>query len=118
MFRSKILAALLTGATLFSVPALSQEAGRSEASVQFMGTFVKSTMDNGVRQSSTDGGGVVAGYRFFFTPRNGFEVNYGYSRMTQSYDSGHGPRGASTNQHELTAAYALRFPDALGHAVP
>ena len=110
MFKSRSLAAFLTGAALFSAPLLAQEAGRSEASVQFMGTFVKSTRDNGVKQSSTDGGGVLASYRFFFTPRNGFEVNYGYSRTTQSYDSGHGPLGASTNQHEVTAAYVLRFP--------
>jgi outer membrane immunogenic protein len=110
MFQSTSLAAVLAGAALFSIPAFSQEEGRSEASVQFMGTFVKSTTNDGVRQSSTDSGGVLASYRFLFTRRHGLEVNYGYSRSTQSYDSGAGPRGASANQHEVTAAYVLRFP--------
>jgi opacity protein-like surface antigen len=101
---------VLAGAALFSIPAFSQPENRSEASVQFMGTFPKSTMQDGVRQSSTDGGGVLASYRFFFTRRMGVEVNYGYSRTTQSYDFGAGPLGDSTNQHEVSAAYVFRFP--------
>ena len=38
------------------------------------------------------------------------ELNYGYSRSTQSYDFGSGPIGSSTNQHEATAAYVFHFP--------
>src|SRR5262249_19103642 len=83
--RSFALAA--AGVALLSLPVLAQEGGpenRSEASVQFFGTFVKSTVDKGVGQSASDSGGVLASYRYFFTSHQGVEVNYGYSRSTQS----------------------------------
>jgi hypothetical protein len=78
MLRATNLAALFMGTALISLPAFSQEVGRSEASVQFMGTFTKQTDSNGIRQSSSDSGGVLASYRFFFTRHQGVELNYGY----------------------------------------
>src|SRR6266576_3835717 len=113
MVRTKSLAALFMGTALISLPAFSQESGpenRSEASAQFFGTFLKNTNQNGVRQSSSDSGGILASYRYFFTNHHGVEVNYGYSRSTMSYDFGAGPLGTSANQHEVTGAYVFRFP--------
>lgn len=113
MLRTKSLAALIMGTALISLPAFSQEGGpenRSEASVQFFGTFLKQTDSHGVRQTASDSGGVLASYAFFFTKHQGVEVNYGYSRSTQSYDFGLGPLGTNANQHEITGAYTYRFP--------
>ena len=113
MVRTKSLAALLMGTALISLPAFAQESGpenRSEASAQFFGTFLKTTDQNGIRQSSSDSGGILASYRYFFTNHHGVEVNYGYSRSTVSYDFGGGPFGTSANQHEISGAYTLRFP--------
>jgi len=113
MVRTKSLAALLMGTALISFPAFSQESApenRSEASAQFFGTFLKTTDQNGVRQRSSDSGGILAGYRYFFTNHHGVEVNYGYSRSTMSYDFGAGPLGTSANQHEISGAYTFRFP--------
>jgi opacity protein-like surface antigen len=110
MLRARNLAALFMGTALISLPAFSQEVGRSEASVQFMGTFTKQTDSNGIRQSSSDSGGVLASYRFFFTKHQGVEVNYGYSRNTVSYNYVTGPLGTDTNQHEITGAYIFRLP--------
>jgi outer membrane immunogenic protein len=113
MVRTKSFAALLMGTALISLPAFSQEGppeNRSEAAVSFFGAFLKTTDQNGVQQSSSNSGGVLAGYRFFFTPHQGVEVNYGYSRNTVSYNFGAGPLGTSANQHEITGAYTLRFP--------
>ena len=113
MIRTKSLAALLMGTALISLPAFSQEGApenRSEASVSFFGAFLKNTNQNGVHQTSSDSGGVLASYRFFFTNHQGVEVNYGYSRSTTSYDFGLGPLGTQANQHEITGAYTLRFP--------
>jgi outer membrane immunogenic protein len=113
MARTKSLAALLMGTALISLPAFSQEGGpenRSEAAVSFFGAFVKNTNQNGVHQTSSDSGGVLASYRFFFTNHHGVEANYGYTRNTVSYDFGLGPRGTQANQHEITGAYTLRFP--------
>ena len=99
------------------LPAFSQEeAGRSEASVQAFGSFVKGTTYNGVPQNATNSGGVLASYRFFFSNSHGVEVNYGYSLNTQTYGLAAGPLGVKANQHEVTAAYVYRHP--LRHFTP
>jgi outer membrane immunogenic protein len=116
MFRTIGFAGILLGASLASMPVFAQEAGRSEVSVQAFGSFVKSTTDNGIQQSATDSGGVLANYRFFFSNNNGVEVNYGYSLNTQSYNLAAGPLGVKAHQHEVTAAYVYRHP--LRHFTP
>ena len=100
----------LMGIGLAALPALAQETGRSEVSVQAFGSWVKNTTQNGVQQSATDSGGVLANYRFFFSKSHGVEVNYGYSLNTQSYGLAAGPLGVKSNQHEVTAAYVYRHP--------
>src|SRR5579864_9256990 len=117
MIKTRGLAAILLGTALAAVPAVAQEeAGRSEVSVQAFGSFVRSTTQNGVPQSATNSGGVLASYRFFFTDNHGVEANYGYSLNTQSYGLATGPLGVKSNQHELTAAYVYRRP--LKHFTP
>jgi outer membrane immunogenic protein len=116
MFKTISLGAILLGGSLAMLPAFAQEAGRSEVSVQALGSFVKTTTDNGVQQSATDSGGVLANYRFFFTNDNGVEVNYGYSLNTQTYGLPSGPFGIKAHQDEVTAAYVYRHP--LAHFTP
>ncbi len=108
MLRNRNLAIALLTAALGSAPALAQEYDHSEVSVQAFGSFVKNTTSNGVRQGATDSGGVLANYRYFFTPGSGIEVNYGYSRNTQNYGLPGGPIGVKADQHEFSAAYVLR----------
>jgi outer membrane immunogenic protein len=110
MSRTFSLTAILLGGSLAALPMFAQEAGRSEVSVQALGSFVKSTTDNGVQQGATDSGGVLANYRFFFTNNNGVEVNYGYSLNTQTYGLPTGPVGVKSHQDEITAAYVYRHP--------
>jgi len=116
MFRINSFAAIMLGGALAALPAFSQEAGRSEATVQAFGSFVKSTTYNGVQQDATNSGGVLASYRFFFSNSHGVEVNYGYSLNTQTYGLAAGPLGVKSNQHEVTAAYVYRH--ALRHFTP
>ena len=116
MFRINSFAAIVLGGALVALPAFSQEGGRSEASVQAFGSFVKSTTQNGVQQDATNSGGVLASYRFFFSNSHGVEVNYGYSLNTQIYGLATGPLGVKSNQHEVTAAYVYRHP--LRHVTP
>jgi outer membrane immunogenic protein len=113
MSNKLVLAALFAGATLTSVPAFSQEEGpayKSEATVQALGSFLKTTTSGGADQSSTNSGGVLASYRYFFTRHHGVEVNYGYNRNTQSYTFSDGSAGFGSNTHEVSADYVLRFP--------
>jgi len=116
MFRPNTFTAILLGGVVAALPAFSQEGGRSDATVQAFGSFVKTTTDNGVQQSATNSGGVLASYRFFFSNSQGVEVNYGYSLNTQSYGLAAGPLGVKSNQHEVTAAYVYRH--ALAHFTP
>ena len=108
MSKTHRLAAVVIGGLLASLPAVSQEDGRSEASVQAFGSFVKSTDNRGIEQSATNSGGVLASYRFLFSEHHGVELNYGYSLNTQSYGLAAGPVGVKANQHEVTAAYVYR----------
>ena len=116
MSKSKIFTTGLAALAMAALPAMAQEAGRSEVSVQAFGSWVKNTTQNGVQQDATNSGGVLANYRFFFTKSNGVEVNYGYSLNTQTYGLTSGPVGVKSNQHELTAAYVYRH--ALKHFTP
>src|SRR5438094_188523 len=108
MFSTRSFAAILLGGALAALPAFSQEGGRSDATVQAFGSFVKTTTDNGVQQGATNSGGVLASYRFFFSDSHGVEVNYGYSLNTQNYGLAGGRFGVRSNQHEVTAAYVYR----------
>jgi opacity protein-like surface antigen len=100
----------IAGVALAAAPSFAQEIGKSEVSVQAFGSFVKSTNDNGVQQSATNSGGVLANYRYFFSKHHGIEVNYGYSLNTQSYGLADGVFGVKSNQHEVSAAYVYRHP--------
>lgn len=106
--RKLSFAAVLLGAALAAVPAFSQETTHSDVAVQAFGSFVKSTTNNGIDQTATNSGGVLASYRYFFTPSHGVEVSYGYSLNTQSYALPSGLLGTKANQHEVTAAYVYR----------
>jgi len=108
MFKKRHLSIAILGGVLASVPAVAQEGGRSEVSVQAFGSFVTGTNSNGVQQSATNSGGVLATYRFLFTEHHGVEVNYGYSLNTQSYGLPAEPAGFKANQHEVTASYVYR----------
>ncbi len=104
---------LVAGAFTMSIPAFSQEETpvyKNEASVQAFGSFVNTTRSNGVDQSATNTGGVLASYRFFFTQNQGVELNYGYALNTESYGLESGPIGLKTYSHEVSGDYVLRFP--------
>ncbi len=116
MFRKKVVLSIIFGGIVASMPAFSQSENpvyKNEASVQAFGSFVKSTSSNGVDQTASNSGGVLASYRFFFNPHNGVELNYGYALNTQSYGATSAfanGLGVPTYSHEISGDYVLRFP--------
>jgi len=115
MIRKQMLLTVAVGVASLAAPAFSEEDEglkyRNEAAVQAFGSFVKSTSSNGVDQTATNSGGVLASYRYFFTNHHGVEVNYGYSLNTQTYTSlSGGLAGVKSRSHEASAAYVFRFP--------
>jgi len=109
MFR-KGFATLIYSFVLVSVPAFAQEEDytqyRGEATVQATGSFVKNTTRDSITENADKTAGVLAGYRLYFNRHSGAELNYGYTQNTEKY----GASGVTTNSHEISGAYVLRFP--------
>ena len=112
MFGKKNVVTIALGIAAMALPAFSQseDPGKNEVSVQALGSFVKSTTSDGIRNSATNSGGVLANYRRFFNVHNGVEVNYGYALNTQNFLSPGGESGVKTNSHEVSGAYVFRLP--------
>src|SRR6476661_653265 len=101
------------GVALLALPVFSQsemETSRQEVSAQMLGSFVKSTTQDGIENKATHSGGVLGSYRYFFNAHHGVEANYGYSLNTQSYNPTSGAPGVKTYSHEVSAAYVFRVP--------
>ena len=77
MFQKSFLTMLITGAASIALPAYAQTEGpgRQEVAVQVFGSFVTSTTQNGVDNSATSSGGVLASYRYFFSTHHGVEAS-------------------------------------------
>ena len=111
MFKVKSFPMLVAAFVAVAAPAaFAQEDYRSEVTVQGMGSFVKQTTQSGIKQDATNTGGVLAGYRFYFTKHFGAEINYGYTLNTQSYFTSAGKTGIQSYSHETTGAYVYRLP--------
>jgi outer membrane immunogenic protein len=70
----------------------------------------KTRRNSGVRQSTTNSGGFLAGYRYYFTKNLGAEVNYGYTLNTQNYRMAAGTTGIKSYSHETMGALVYRVP--------
>jgi len=112
MFSKRFVIASFVNIASMALPAFSQSEapGRNEVSVQAFGSFVKSTINDGIENKATNSGGVLGSYRYFFNTHNGVEANYGYSLNTQSYGSTSGVLGVKNYSHEISAAYVFRLP--------
>ena len=112
MFQKSLLTMFIAGAASIALPAYAQSEGpgRQEVTVQAFGSFVSTTTQNGIDNTATNSGGVLASYRHFFSTHHGVEANYGYALNTQSYASPAGALGIRTNSHEVSGAYVFRLP--------
>ena len=107
---SRIFFATITCGVLVSISGLAQEdytAYKSDATVQGIGSFVKSTTENGTQaKRDQQPAEYLALTATISIAHNGVEVNYGYTSNTEKYNGS----GVNTNSHEVTAAYVYRFP--------
>jgi outer membrane immunogenic protein len=112
MSQNSLVRMLLAGVVGVAMPAFSQTEGpaKQEVAVQGFGSFVKTTTQNGIDNTATNSGGVLASYRYFFSKHNGVEASYGYTLDTQAYALAGGPAGIDTNTHQISGAYVFRMP--------
>ena len=98
---------MMFSAALIAAPVFAQEepaAHTQEVSVQGFASFLRSTTQDGVRQSADTSGGVLASYRFFFDAHSGIEANYSFQENTQRYGIAGSLANVDTRTHELSAA--------------
>ena len=110
MNRFKIFVVGLFATFLLSVSALAQELPRNEVSVQGTGFFTKDSNENGIRQHTTDSGGLLASYRYHFTPWLAADGSYGYTRNTLQNFFSAGAFNIQSNLHQATGALVVTAP--------
>ena len=109
--------ASLVSLGLLAGGAQAQEGNRNDATVSAIGSFEQSTNGNGVNQSANNSAGVLFTYRHFFTNHQGLELDYGFNRFDQQYNSLNPVTPFSlavpANTNEATASYVFRY--GIGH---
>ena len=108
MFKRQFMM-LTCGAALMSAAAFAQEdytAYKSSVTVQALGSFVKQTTKDGIKQDASNSGGVLGTYNFWFDRHSGVEANYAWTTNTERYTG----LGVDNNSHEVSAAYVFRLP--------
>ena len=113
MFGNRLVVSFVAGVAALAIPAFSQQSenpGKHEVSVQALGSFVKSTTQDGIENKATNSGGVLGSYRFFFSRHHGVEGDYAYALNTQTYGLPSGVVGVKTYSHEVSGAYVFRLP--------
>jgi outer membrane immunogenic protein len=105
-------------AGMFAVLALAsasmaQELPKNEVSVQGTGFFTNDTTGNGIRQHTTDSGGLLTSYRFHFNSWLAADGSYGYTRNTFQNLSSLGAANIQSNVHQITGALVVKSPQKL-----
>jgi opacity protein-like surface antigen len=124
--KCRVLAGIVCGMLLLCASgARADEEKKQEASAQGFGFFTKDSTGQGRRDTSTNGGGFLLGYRYHFNRWIAADVSYGRTRDTNKTLStfpvipvvlGPGPRVLPTtfrvqsDIHETTAAFVVTIP--------
>jgi opacity protein-like surface antigen len=96
---------LVAALALLSLPALAQKSN-SEVSANVTGNFQGQPSGLGVTDTPTYSAGLLVNYRYHFNRWSAVEVNYGYTRFSQLYNSG---TFTQADSHEVTFAYLFTF---------
>jgi len=112
MFQRNLLAMFVAGVASVAWPAYAQsdEVPRQDVAVQAFGSFLTSTTQDGIHNTATKSGGVLASYRYFFSKHHGVEADYGYTLNTERYASTSSALGVKTHSHEIFGDYVFRMP--------
>jgi opacity protein-like surface antigen len=110
MIRLKMIVAVMFAALLTTSTSLAQETLRNEVSVQGTGFLTKDSEGNGVKQHTTDSGGLLASYRFHINSWLAADGSYGYTRNTlQNFTPGNA-FNVQANMHQTTGALVVTSP--------
>ena len=110
MIRSKMIVAVLFAALSLTSASLAQETLRNEVSVQGTGFLTRDSERNGIRQHTTDSGGLLTSYRFHFNNWLAADGSYGYTRNTLQNFTSAGASNVQANMHQTTGALVVSLP--------
>src|SRR5215470_11770674 len=98
--------------SVLAVPCLcmAQESSKMDVSINVNGLFPSHSENNGLGQSASASGGVLASFRYSPSRFATFEFNYGHSRDTQYFSNAGVQSFVHTGVHEVTGAYVLNLP--------
>jgi opacity protein-like surface antigen len=110
MIRLKMLVAGLFVALLFTSSSMAQELLRNEVSVQGTSFLTKDSEENGIKQHTTDSGGLLLSYRYHFNRWLAADGSYGYTRNTQKSLATENELNVQSNIHDVTGALVVTSP--------
>ena len=110
MARLKMLVAGLFAALLFTSSSMAQEQLRNEVGVQGTGFLTKDSEGNGIKQHTTDSGGLLVSYRRHFNRWLAADGSYGYTRNTLQNFTSTGAFNVQANMHQTTGALVVTSP--------
>jgi len=105
-----MLVAGLFAALLFTSSSMAQEQLRNEVGVQGTGFLTKDSEGNGIKQHTTDSGGLLVSYRRHFNRWLAADGSYGYTRNTLQNFTSAGAFDAQANMHQTTGALVVTSP--------
>jgi opacity protein-like surface antigen len=105
-----MLFAGLFAALLFTSASMAQEQPRNEVSVQGTGFLTRDSEKNGIKQHTTDSGGLLTSYRFHFNRWLAADGSYGYTRNTLQNFTSTSAFNVQANLHQTTGALVVTSP--------
>ena len=107
---------VLLMAFLFGITKASAQ-DRADISLNGSVLAMNSATNSGITRGSSTTGGALASFRFWLTPRNGFEFNYGHAGDTQTVTTTAGKTSLDAGVREVSGAYVFRLTNA-SHVQP
>jgi opacity protein-like surface antigen len=110
---------LLSSALMLSSAALAQDTSstpagqtpsntrKDDVALSGFGQVTGASNGNSIREDTTESIGGLASFRQGYKPLLGYEVNYDFTRYSESYNKGHLAR-VQDNVHEVTFAYLVQ----------
>jgi outer membrane immunogenic protein len=110
MKKFKTIFAGMFAVLVFASTSMAQELPKNEVSVQGTGFFTNDTTGNGIRQHTTDSGGLLTSYRFHLNNWLAADGSYGYTRNTFQNFTPVGAPNIQSNVHQITGALVVTAP--------
>lgn len=90
---------------------------RADISLSGSVLSMNSVSNNTITRVGATAGGALGSFRFWATPGNGIEFNYGHANLNQTVSTALGKTSLDSGIHEVSGAYLFRLKTA-GHIQP